>query len=37
MFKVLILQSQNNLSDERCEFYLRDLADMDAVPGARAR
>jgi len=37
MFKVLILQSQNNLSDERCEFYLRDLADMDAVPGTRAR
>jgi len=24
MFKVLILQTQNNLSDERCEFYLRD-------------
>ena len=24
MFKVLILQSQNNLSDERTEFYLRD-------------
>src|SRR4029077_4257145 len=24
MFKVLILQTQNNLSDERTEFYLRD-------------
>ena len=24
MFKILILQSQNNLSDERTEFYLRD-------------
>jgi transposase, IS5 family len=24
MFKVLILQTQNNLSDERAEFYLRD-------------
>ena len=24
MFKALILQTQNNLSDERTEFYLRD-------------
>ena len=24
MFKVLVLQTQNNLSDERTEFYLRD-------------
>src|SRR3954454_23754466 len=24
MFKVLIMQTQNNLSDERTEFYLRD-------------
>jgi IS5 family transposase len=24
MFKVLVLQTQSNLSDERCEFYLRD-------------
>ena len=24
MFKCLILQTQNNLSDERTEFYLRD-------------
>jgi IS5 family transposase len=24
MFKVLILQTQNNLSDERTEFYFRD-------------
>jgi len=43
MFKVLILQTQNNLSDERCEFYLRDrltwmrflgLGLGDAVPDA---
>jgi transposase, IS5 family len=43
MFKVLVLQTQNNLSDERTEFYLRDrLAWMrflglglgDAVPDA---
>jgi IS5 family transposase len=24
MFKVLVLQTQNGLSDERTEFYLRD-------------
>src|SRR5918992_1265412 len=43
MFKVLILQTQNNLSDERTEFYLRDrltwmrflgLGLGDAVPDA---
>jgi len=43
MFKVLILQTQNNLSDERTEFYLRDrlswmrflgLGPGDAVPDA---
>ena len=43
MFKVLILQTQNNLSDERCEFDLRDrltwmrflgLGLGDAVPDA---
>ena len=43
MFKVLTLQTQNNLSDERCEFYLRDrltwmrflgLGLGDAVPDA---
>jgi IS5 family transposase len=43
MFKVLILQTQNNLSDERCEFYLRDrltwmrflgLGLGDAIPDA---
>jgi IS5 family transposase len=43
MFKVLVLQTQNNLSDERTEFYLRDrLTGMrflglglgDAVPDA---
>jgi transposase, IS5 family len=43
MFKVLILQTQNNLSDERAEFYLRDrltwmrfsgLGLGDAVPDA---
>lgn len=43
MFKLLILQTQNNLSDERTEFYLRDrltwmrflsLGLGDAVPNA---
>jgi IS5 family transposase len=43
MFKVLVLQTQNNLSDERTEFYLRDrltwmrflgLGLGDAVPDA---
>jgi transposase, IS5 family len=43
MFKVLILQTQNSLSDERCEFYLRDRLTWmrflgrglgDAVPDA---
>jgi transposase, IS5 family len=45
MFKVLVLQTQNNLSDERTEFYLRDrltrrcqqtaaLAGMDRAPAA---
>ena len=43
MFKILILQTQNNLSDERTEFYLRDrltwmrflgLGLGDAVPDA---
>jgi transposase, IS5 family len=43
MFKVLILQTQNNLSDERTEFYVRDrltwmrflgLGLSDAVPDA---
>jgi IS5 family transposase len=43
MFKALILQTQNNLSDERTEFYLRDrltwmrflgLGLSDAVPDA---
>jgi transposase, IS5 family len=43
MFKVLILQTQNNLSDERTEFYLRDrltwmrflgLGLGDAIPDA---
>jgi hypothetical protein len=43
MFKVLILQTQNNLSDERTEFYLRDRLTWmrflgvglgDAVPDA---
>ena len=43
MFKVLILQTQNNLSDERTEFDLRDrltwmrflgLGLGDAVPDA---
>jgi hypothetical protein len=43
MFKVMILQTQNNLSDERTEFYLRDrltwmrfldLGLAEAVPDA---
>src|SRR5688572_17511501 len=45
MFKALVLQTQNNLSDERTEFYLRDrltrrclltaaLAGMDQAPAA---
>jgi IS5 family transposase len=43
MFKILILQTQNNLSDERAEFWLRDrltwmrflgLGLGDAVPDA---
>ena len=45
MFEVLVLQTQNNLSDERTEFYLRDrltrrclltaaLAGMDRAPPA---
>jgi Transposase domain (DUF772) len=38
MFKVLILQTQNNLSDERTEFYLRDrLAEQAKRGGGRPR
>ena len=37
MFKVLILQTQNNLSDERTEFYLRDRLTWIRFFGARAR
>ena len=31
MFKMLVLQSQNSLSDERTEFYLRDRLSPAAV------
>ena len=37
MFKVLILQTQNNLSDERTEFYLRDRLTWMRFLGCRGR
>jgi IS5 family transposase len=35
MFKVLVIQAANNLSDERAE-YLVEAGELHALPGARA-